>query len=95
MDAILRNARVISPKLLTRYMERHRLLDETSGTAPDRFLVTLVNRAMEFVPSETCLLLLDDPVSKEDDRSRNELTVIVTAGEARECAPSSCTTTAR
>ncbi len=65
-------------------MERHRLLDETSGTAPDRFLVTLVNRAMEFVPSESCILLLDDPVSKEDDRSRNELTVIVTAGEARE-----------
>jgi diguanylate cyclase (GGDEF)-like protein len=84
MSAILRNARVISPKLLTRYMERHRLLDETSGTAPDRFLVTLVNRAMEFVPSETCLLLLDDPVSKEDDRSRNELTIIVTAGEARD-----------
>jgi diguanylate cyclase (GGDEF)-like protein len=83
MSVILsRNARVISPKLLTRYMERHRLLDETSGTAPDRFLVTLVNRAMEFVPSETCFLLLDDPVSKEDDRSRNELTVIVTAGEA-------------
>ena len=83
MHAILsRNTRVISPKLLTRYMERHRLLDETSGTPPDRFLVTLVNRAMEFVPSETCALLLDDPVSKEDDRSRNELTVIVTAGEA-------------
>jgi diguanylate cyclase (GGDEF)-like protein len=85
MSAILsRNTRVISPKLLIRYMERHRLLDETSGTAPDRFLVTLVNRAMEFVPSETCLLLLDDPVSKEDDRSRNELTVIVTAGEAHD-----------
>jgi diguanylate cyclase (GGDEF)-like protein len=79
-----RNTRVISPKLLTRYMERHRLLDETSGTPPERFLVTLVNRAMEFVPSETCLLLLDDPVSKEDDRSRNELTIIVMAGEARD-----------
>ncbi len=63
-------------------MERHRLLDETSGTPPERFLVTLVNRAMEFVPSETCALLLDDPVSKEDDRSRNELTIIATAGDA-------------
>jgi diguanylate cyclase (GGDEF)-like protein len=79
-----RNARVISPKLLTRYMERHRLLDETSGTPPERFLVTLVNRAMEFVPSETCALLLDDPVSKEDDRSRNELTIIVLAGEGKD-----------
>jgi diguanylate cyclase (GGDEF)-like protein len=62
-------------------MERHRLLDETSGTPTDRFLDTLVNRAMEFVPSETCALLLDDPVSKEDDRSRNDLTLIVAAGE--------------
>jgi diguanylate cyclase (GGDEF)-like protein len=77
------DTRVISPRLLTRYMERHRLLDETSGTAPDRFLATLVNRAMEFVPAETCALLLDDPVSKEDDRSRNELTVIVAGGEAK------------
>jgi diguanylate cyclase (GGDEF)-like protein len=78
------NARVISPKLLTRYMERHRLLDETSGTPPERFLITLVNRAMEFVPAETCALLLDDPVSKEDDRSRNELTIIVIAGESND-----------
>ena len=67
-------ARVLNAKTLSRYMDRHRLLDETSGTAPDRFLVTLVRRAMEFVPSEGCALLLDDPVSKEDDRSRNELT---------------------
>jgi diguanylate cyclase (GGDEF)-like protein len=81
---LIRNTRVISPKLLTRYMERHRLLDETSGTPTDRFLDTLVNRAMEFVPSETCALLLDDPISKEDDRSRNDLTLIVTAGEVRD-----------
>jgi diguanylate cyclase (GGDEF)-like protein len=74
-------ARVMSPMLLARYMERHRLLDETSGTAPDRFLLTLVNRAMEFVPSEGAALLLDDPASKEDDRSRNELTIVVTAGD--------------
>jgi diguanylate cyclase (GGDEF)-like protein len=73
-------ARVLTAKVLARYMDRHRLLDETSGTAPDRFLVTLVRRAMEFVPSEACALLLDDPVSKEDDRSHNELTVVVTAG---------------
>src|SRR5260221_4366101 len=73
-------ARVLNAKALSRYMDRHRLLDETSGTAPDRFLVTLVKRAMEFVPSEAGALLLDDPVSKEDDRSRNELTVVVTAG---------------
>ena len=71
----------MSPKLLARYMERHRLLDETSGTAPDRFLLTLVNRAMEFVPSQGAALLLDDPASKEDDRSRNELAIVVTAGD--------------
>jgi hypothetical protein len=74
----------VSPKQLTRYMERHRLLDETSGTPPDRFLITLVNRAMEFVPAEAGALLLDDPVSKEDDRSRNELAIIVTAGNAKD-----------
>jgi diguanylate cyclase (GGDEF)-like protein len=77
-------ARVISPKLLTRYMERHRLLDETSGVPPERFLITLVNRALEFVPARIGVLLLDDPVSKEDDRSRNELVVVVTAGDACE-----------
>lgn len=79
-----RPARVVSPKQLTRYMERHRLLDETSGTPPDRFLITLVNRAMEFVPAEAGALLLDDPVSKEDDRSRNELAIIVTAGNTKD-----------
>jgi diguanylate cyclase (GGDEF)-like protein len=77
-------ATVISPKLLSRYMERHRLLDETSGVPPERFLIALVNRALEFVPARVAVLLLDDPVSKEDDRSRNELTVIVTAGELAE-----------
>ena len=65
-------------------MERHRLLDETSGTPTDRFLITLVNRAMEFVPTQAGALLLDDPVSKEDDRSRNELAIIVAAGEVKE-----------
>jgi diguanylate cyclase (GGDEF)-like protein len=78
------NARVISTKQLTRYLERHRLLDETSGVPPERFLITLVNRALEFVPSRVAVLFLDDPVSKEDDRSRNELAVIVTAGEIGE-----------
>jgi diguanylate cyclase (GGDEF)-like protein len=77
-------ARVLAAKLLSRYMDRHRLLDETSGTAPDRFLLTLVRRAMDFVPAEAGALLLDDPVSKEDDRSRNELTIVVTAGQIAE-----------
>jgi diguanylate cyclase (GGDEF)-like protein len=67
-------------------MERHRLLDETSGTAPERFLVTLVKKALDFVPAESAVLLLDDPVAKEDDRSRNELTVVATAGDFRETA---------
>lgn len=67
-------------------MERHRLLDETSGTAPERFLVTLVKKALDFVPAEAAVLLLDDPIAKEDDRSRNELTVVATAGEFREAA---------
>jgi diguanylate cyclase (GGDEF)-like protein len=67
-------------------MERHRLLDETSGTAPERFLMTLVKKALDFVPAEAAVLLLDDPIAKEDDRSRNELTVIATAGEFRETA---------
>ncbi len=79
-----RNERVVSPKLMARYMERHRLLDETSGVPPDRFLITLVNRALEFVPAAASALLLDDPVAKEDDRSRNELAIIVTSGEFAE-----------
>jgi diguanylate cyclase (GGDEF)-like protein len=81
-----RPARVLSPKLLGRYMERHRLLDETSGIPPDRFLITLVNRAMEFVPAQAGALLLDDPVSKEDDRSRNELGIAVGAGSVMDAA---------
>jgi diguanylate cyclase (GGDEF)-like protein len=77
-------ARVLAPKLLARFMDRHRLLDETSGTAPDGFLITLVKRAMDFVPSEGAALLLDDPVVKQEDRSRNELTIVVTAGDLPE-----------
>src|SRR6185369_3381912 len=50
----------------------------------DRFLLTLVKRAMDFVPSEAGALLLDDPVAKEEDRSRNELTIVVTAGSIKE-----------
>lgn len=65
-------------------MDRHRLLDETSGTAPEGFLMTLVRRAMEFVPCEVGALLLDDPIAKQDDRSRNELTIVVTAGAFKE-----------
>ena len=76
--------RVLAPKLLARYMERHRLLDETSGTSPDGFLITLVKRALDFVPAEAGALLLDDPVCKQDDRSKNELAIIVTAGNFRE-----------
>lgn len=74
------SARVLPTKQLSRFMERHRLLDETSGTAPERFLTALVTRALDFVPSEAALLLLDDPSQKEEDRSHNELTVVVTAG---------------
>jgi diguanylate cyclase (GGDEF)-like protein len=79
-------ARVLSPKLLAKYMDRRRLLDETSGTAPDGFLVTLVKRAMEFVPAEAAAMLLDDPSSKQEDRSRNELAIVVTAGAIKDAA---------
>jgi diguanylate cyclase (GGDEF)-like protein len=79
-------SRALPPGKLARFMERHRLLDETSGTAPERFLVTLVKKALDFVPSEAAVLLLDDPVAKEDDRSRNELTVIASAGDFRDVA---------
>lgn len=75
-------ARILPPKQLARYMERHRLLDETSGTSTDRFLTTLVRRALDFVPSRAAVLLLDDPALKEEDRSRNELTAVVVAGTA-------------
>lgn len=74
--------RILPAKQLARYMERHRLLDETSGTSTDRFLTTLVRRALDFVPASGAVLLLDDPALKEEDRSRNELTVVVVAGSA-------------
>lgn len=77
-------SRVLPPAKLARFMERHRLLDETSGIAPERFLVMLVRKALDFVPSEAAVLLLDDPVAKEDDRSRNDLTVVASAGELRD-----------
>ncbi len=48
--------------------------------------MTLVKKALDFVPAEAAVLLLDDPIAKEDDRSRNELTVIATAGDFRETA---------
>ena len=76
--------KVLPSKLLARFLERHRLLDETSGTAPDRFLLTLVRRSLDFVPAEASLLLLDDPIAKDDDRSKNDLTVVVAAGTAGE-----------
>jgi len=79
-------SRVLPQAKLARFLERHRLLDETSGIAPERFLVTLVKKALDFVPSEAAVLLLDDPVAKEDDRSRNELTVLVAAGDFRDAA---------
>ena len=74
-------SRVLAPQKLARFLERHRLLDETSGIAPERFLVTLVRKSLDFVPSEAAVLLLDDPVAKEDDRSRHELIVVAAAGE--------------
>ncbi len=79
-------SRVLPPAKLARFMERHRLLDETSGTAPERFLMTLVKKALDFVPAEAAVLLLDDPIAKEDDRSRNVLTVVATAGAFRDAA---------
>lgn len=73
---------VLPPKSLARYLERHRLLDETSGIPPERFLGALVRRALDFVPAASAFLVLDDPVAKEEDRSRNDLTVVVVAGAA-------------
>ncbi|MBK9969030.1 MAG: hypothetical protein IPP07_31090 [Holophagales bacterium] len=43
-------SRVLAPAKLARFMKRHRLLDETSETAPERFLMTLVKKALDFVP---------------------------------------------
>ncbi|MCG3192027.1 MAG: hypothetical protein DIJKHBIC_01261 [Thermoanaerobaculia bacterium] len=83
MGGFVIETRVLSPKILGRFLERHRLMDETSGTAPERFLFTLVRRALDFVPAASCVLLLDDPTQKEEDRSRNELAVIATAGLSR------------
>jgi diguanylate cyclase (GGDEF)-like protein len=84
IHSVIVPAKVLPPKSLARFLERHRLLDETSGTAPERFLLTLVRRSLDFVPAQASLLLLDDPIAKEDDRSKNPLTVVVAAGIAGE-----------
>jgi diguanylate cyclase (GGDEF)-like protein len=84
IETVVLPVKVLPSKSLARFLERHRLLDETSGTAADRFLLTLVRRSLDFVPAEASLLLLDDPIAKEDDRSKNDLTIVVAAGSAGE-----------
>jgi len=70
---------------LERFLERRR----ASPTFPPEMslaenLVAVLRKANELVPSEAGSILLDDPVSKSDDRADNSLTFIASFGELSE-----------
>ena len=70
---------------LEHFLERHRsgfaLRNEISL---DVLLRQVLEKAFEFVPSESGSILLDDPRTKEQDRQANELVFIATFGSAAE-----------
>jgi diguanylate cyclase (GGDEF)-like protein len=71
-----------SPQL-ERFLERHRSgLSLKSDFDLDLVLRQILQRANEFVPSESGSILLDDPFRKVAARRENELVFIATFGEA-------------
>jgi diguanylate cyclase (GGDEF)-like protein len=68
---------------LERFLERHKaglsLKDEVDL---DLVLRQILQKANEFVPSESGSILLDDPFKKVGERSENELVFIATFGES-------------
>ncbi|MFN2386324.1 MAG: sensor domain-containing diguanylate cyclase [Thermoanaerobaculia bacterium] len=69
---------------LENFLERHKAYYAYSGEIEiDRFLREILQKANEFVPSESGSILLDDPMTKNsDDRLENELVFIATFGAA-------------
>ena len=68
---------------LERFLERHKSgLPLKSDIDLDLVLRQILQRANEFVPSESGSILLDDPFRKVASRHENELVFIATFGEA-------------
>ncbi len=68
---------------LERFLERHRSgLSLKSDVDLDLVLRQILQKAYEFVPSESGSILLDDPFRKVANRSENELVFVATFGHA-------------
>jgi diguanylate cyclase (GGDEF)-like protein len=68
---------------LERFLERHKSgLPFKSDIDLDRVLREILQKANEFVPSESGSILLDDPFRKVASRRENELVFIATFGDA-------------
>ncbi|HXG59069.1 MAG TPA: sensor domain-containing diguanylate cyclase [Thermoanaerobaculia bacterium] len=68
---------------LERFLERHRAGLSLQGDVDlDLVLRQILQKAYEFVPSESGSILLDDPFRKMASRTENELVFIATFGEA-------------
>src|SRR5207302_9709503 len=68
---------------LERFLERHRSGLPFQGEIDlDLILRQILQKANEFVPSESGSILLDDPFRKMASRHENELVFIATFGEA-------------
>ena len=68
---------------LERFLERHKSgLSLKSELDLDHVLLEILQKAYEFVPSESGSILLDDPFSKVASRRENELVFIATFGQS-------------
>src|SRR5437016_4570433 len=68
---------------LERFLERHKAgLSLKSDIDLDLVLRQILQKAFEFVPSESGSILLDDPFRKVANRGENELVFIATFGDS-------------
>jgi diguanylate cyclase (GGDEF)-like protein len=68
---------------LERFLERHKAgLGLRNEVDLDLLLRQILQRAYEFVPSQSGSILLDDPYRKVEDRQENELVFIATFGSS-------------
>ena len=68
---------------LERFLERHKAgLSLKDDVDLDLVLRQILQKAYEFVPSESGSILLDDPFRKVASRRENELVFIATFGDA-------------
>jgi diguanylate cyclase (GGDEF)-like protein len=73
----------LSSQQLSRFLERHRRGETLERYHPqlDAFLREILVKANEFVPSQSGVILLDDPQAKLFDQKKNRLTVIASFGD--------------